>query len=49
MTNSRVLGLTAVIPGRASGYHWTGTAFRKGDFVAESILAYGGGGVVDGP
>jgi D-alanyl-D-alanine carboxypeptidase len=46
MTHTRVLSLTAVIPGRASGYHWTGAGFRQGDFVAESILSYGGGGVL---
>lgn len=46
MTNTRIVNLSAVIPNRASGYFWTGTAHRKGDFIAESILSYGGGGIL---
>ncbi len=46
MTNSRPVSLTQVVPNRASGYSWTGLEFRRGDFIAESILSYGGGGVL---
>lgn len=46
MTNTRPLNLKAIIPGRVSGYLWTGQGYRKGEFVAESILSYGGGGVL---
>src|SRR5258706_2831383 len=44
MTDTRVQSLRDVIPNRAAGYQWTGGRLRNGDFVAESILAYGGGG-----
>ncbi len=46
MTETRPVSLSAIIPNRASGYFWTGQAYRKGDFVAESILSYGGGGIL---
>ena len=46
MSDTRVVSLTAIIPNRASGYFWTGSAYRKGDFIAESILSYGGGGIL---
>ncbi len=46
MTHTRPVSLSAVIPNRASGYFWTGQAFRKGDYIAESILSYGGGGIL---
>lgn len=46
MTNTRPVSLSAIIPNRASGYFWTGTGYRKGDFIAESILSYGGGGIL---
>jgi D-alanyl-D-alanine carboxypeptidase len=46
MANTRAVSLSDIIPNRASGYHWTGSGFRKGDFIAESILSYGGGGVL---
>src|SRR5512133_985516 len=46
MTNTRPVSLSAVIPNRASGYFWGGELYRKGDFVAESILSYGGGGIM---
>jgi D-alanyl-D-alanine carboxypeptidase len=46
MANTRPVSLSEIIPHRASGYLWTGSAFRKGDFIAESILSYGGGGVL---
>jgi D-alanyl-D-alanine carboxypeptidase len=46
MTNTRAVSLTELIPKRASGYVWTGRGFQRGDYVAESILSYGGGGIV---
>ena len=46
MTNTRAVSLTELIPHRASGYVWTGRGFQRGDYVAESILSYGGGGIV---
>jgi len=46
MTNTRPVSLTDIIPNRASGYFWTGAGYRKGDFIAESILSYGGGGIL---
>jgi D-alanyl-D-alanine carboxypeptidase len=46
MTHTRVLSLSDVIPHRASGYAWGGGALRRGDYIAESILSYGGGGVI---
>lgn len=46
MKDTRVVSLSEIIPNRASGYTWDGTRFRNGLFVAESILSYGGGGIV---
>jgi CubicO group peptidase (beta-lactamase class C family) len=46
MTNTRPVSLSAIIPNRASGYFWTGQGYRKGAFIAESILSYGGGGIL---
>jgi D-alanyl-D-alanine carboxypeptidase len=46
MNDTRVQSLREVIPNRAAGYQWAGERLRNGDFVAESILAYGGGGVI---
>ena len=46
MTQTRVVSLSELIPHRVSGYAWSGKALRRGDFIAESILSYGGGGVV---
>jgi D-alanyl-D-alanine carboxypeptidase len=46
MTNTRPVSLSEIIPNRASGYFWTGTGYRKGEFIAESILSYGGGGIL---
>lgn len=46
MADTRVVSLSDLIPGRASGYFWTGQGYRKGEFVAESILSYGGGGIL---
>jgi D-alanyl-D-alanine carboxypeptidase len=46
MTHTRPVSLSAIIPNRASGYLWTGQGYRQGEFIAESILAYGGGGIL---
>lgn len=46
MTNTRVLSLSDVVPNRASGYTWAGGALHRGQYIAESILSYGGGGVM---
>jgi D-alanyl-D-alanine carboxypeptidase len=46
MTQTRPVSLTEIIPNRASGYFWTGLGYRNGDFIAESILSYGGGGIL---
>jgi len=46
MADTRPVSLSEIIPNRASGYFWTGSGFRKGDFIAESILSYGGGGIL---
>jgi CubicO group peptidase (beta-lactamase class C family) len=46
LNHTRVVSLSELVPNRASGYFWTGTNYRRGDFIAESILAYGGGGIL---
>ena len=46
MTDTRPVSLSEIIPNRASGYLWTGQGYRKGEFIAESILSYGGGGIL---
>lgn len=46
MTDTRPVSLSEIIPNRASGYFWTGQGYRKGDFIAGSILSYGGGGIL---
>jgi len=46
MRDTRPVSLSDIIPNRASGYSWTGEAYRKGNFIAESILSYGGGGIL---
>ena len=46
MSDTRIMSWSDVIPNRASGYQWGGNALRNGDFVAGSILAYGGGGII---
>jgi CubicO group peptidase (beta-lactamase class C family) len=46
MSDTRVVALRELIPNRAAGYSWDGKALRNGGYVAESILGYGGGGVV---
>jgi CubicO group peptidase (beta-lactamase class C family) len=46
MADTRVNNISEVIPNRASGYLWRGGKLRNGEYVADSILAYGGGGIV---
>jgi CubicO group peptidase (beta-lactamase class C family) len=46
MTQTRVISLSEIIPHRASGYNRAGNELCNGQFVAESILAYGGGGLL---
>ncbi|HEX8916262.1 MAG TPA: serine hydrolase domain-containing protein [Humisphaera sp.] len=46
MAQTRVNSLSDIVPHRASGYAWDGKALRHGTYVADPILAYGGGGVV---
>jgi len=46
MTSTRVNSLSDIIPNRASGYAWVKNRLQNGQYVAESILSYGGGGIV---
>ncbi len=46
MTHTRIVSLSKIILHRAAGYVRAGGELRHGQFVAESILAYGGGGIV---
>jgi D-alanyl-D-alanine carboxypeptidase len=48
MSSSRLMSWDDIIPGRARGYRKTlfGLGIRNGDFVAQSVLAYGGGGIL---
>jgi CubicO group peptidase (beta-lactamase class C family) len=48
MTQTRVVSLRQLIPHRVSGYAWDEAAGAQvhGDPIAESVLAYGGGGLV---
>ena len=46
MSHTRVVSLHDLVPHRASGYHLQGDRLVKGEFVAEPILAYGGGGII---
>lgn len=45
MNQTRVISHTEIIPHRAAGYLWENNALRNGEYVAESILGYGGGGL----
>lgn len=45
MRDTRILDLDEIIPHRATGYLWDRGHYRNGGFVAESILAYAGGGI----
>ncbi len=46
MSNTRVVSLKDVIPKRASGYSLADGKLIRGDYVAESILSYPGGGLL---
>jgi CubicO group peptidase (beta-lactamase class C family) len=46
MSDTRVNDITEVIPNRASGYLRRSGKLRNGEYVADSILAYGGGGMI---
>ena len=43
--DTRIVSWSDLIPNRAAGYEWNGPR-DNGDFVAELILGYGGGGIV---
>ena len=46
MERTRVQDLSAVISGRAAGYVWRDGKLANGEFVAQPILSYGGGGIL---
>jgi D-alanyl-D-alanine carboxypeptidase len=46
MSNTRVVSLKEIIPKRASGYGVAEGKLVRGEYVAESVLSYPGGGVV---
>ena len=46
MDHTRVQDLSAVIRGRAAGYLSRGGKLANGEYVAQSILSYGGGGIL---
>jgi D-alanyl-D-alanine carboxypeptidase len=46
MSNTRVISLKDIIPRRASGYSLQDGKIIRGDYVADSILSYPGGGIV---
>lgn len=46
MTDTRIMSWSDIIANRASGYQWRAGALHNGDYVAGSILAYGGGGIL---
>ncbi|MDB5323203.1 MAG: Penicillin-binding protein 4 [Phycisphaerales bacterium] len=46
MTSTRIVSLSEIIPNRAAGYAWENGKLHNGHYVAESILGYGGGGIV---
>jgi D-alanyl-D-alanine carboxypeptidase len=45
MTDTRVISLSEIIPNRAAGYLLAKDGWRNGEFIAPSILGYGGGGL----
>jgi len=45
MDQTRVVSLSEIIPNRAAGYRRERGAMRNGEFVAPTILGYGGGGL----
>jgi D-alanyl-D-alanine carboxypeptidase len=46
MTNTRIVSLSDIIPNRAAGYFWEDRKLHNGTYIAQSILGYGGGGIV---
>jgi CubicO group peptidase (beta-lactamase class C family) len=46
MDHTRVQDLSALVPGRADGYLWRDGKLTRGDYIAQSILSYGGGGIL---
>jgi CubicO group peptidase (beta-lactamase class C family) len=46
MTSTRIMSWSELVPHRASGYVRRAGGLRNGDFIADSILAYGGGGMI---
>ena len=46
MDHTRVQDQSAIVPGRAEGYLWRGGKLARGQYVAQSILSYGGGGIL---
>ena len=45
MNDTRIVRLSTLIPNRVSGYQWRNNTRLNGAYVAESILAYAGGGI----
>ena len=45
MADTGVISLSEIIPNRAAGYAPAANGWRNGDWIAPSILAYGGGGL----
>ncbi len=46
MTQTRVQQIDDIIPRRAAGYQVVDGKLRKGEFIAQSILSYPGGGIL---
>jgi CubicO group peptidase (beta-lactamase class C family) len=46
MTNTRIVSLSDIISNRAAGYFWENGKLHNGNYIAQSILGYGGGGIV---
>jgi CubicO group peptidase (beta-lactamase class C family) len=46
MGQTRVVSWVDLVPHRAAGYLWRNGHLRNGQFIAESILSYGGGGLL---
>ncbi len=45
MKNTRIIRWDEIIPNRAAGYLWENGRRRNGEFIAGSVLGYGGGGI----
>jgi len=46
MNDTRTQNLSDIVHNRAAGYAWENDGLHNGDFIAESVLAYGGGGIL---